>query len=306
MTVITSRPMQTDEDFQRMYALLIDTVPITPIGFNWDMRRLEGKRFYSNDLEADRLLGRPVQLWETADGDLAGYVLPEGTGDAHLQVHPDYRHLEEEMIVWAEEHLSAPGEDGQYAVEFMVNEYDAHRQRLLTERGYEKMSNGGMSRHLRFGKGTIPEMVIAEGYTLRTTHPDDLADCQGIADLLNAAFNRDFHNAEEYQNFARCAPSFRRDLDLVIVAPDGTFAVYVGIPYDAVNRRGIYEPVCTHPAHQRRGLARALMLEGLHRLKTLGAIDATVDTGDMVPANALYSAMGFTEAYRVYGWRKNI
>jgi mycothiol synthase len=301
---ITCRPMQVDEDFERMRALLIDTVPITPIGFNWDMRRLDGKRFYSADLGADRLLARPVQLWETAGGELAGYVLPEGTGDAHLQVHPDYRHLEEEMILWAEEHLSAPGEDGQPELEFMVNEYDAHRQRLLTERGFEKMNYGGMSRHLRFGKGIIPQPVIAEGYTLRTTNPEDRADCQGIADLLNAAFNRDFHNAEEYQNFARNAPSFRQDLDLVMVAPDGRFAAYVGIPYDEVNRRGIYEPVCTHPDHQRKGLARALMLEGLHRLKAMGAVDATVDTGDMIPANALYSALGFTEAYKAYGWRK--
>jgi mycothiol synthase len=302
--LITSRPMQTNEDFWRMRTLLIDTVPITPIGFNWDMRRLDGKRFYSSDLEADRLLGRPVQLWEAADGELVGYVLSEGAGDAHLQVHPDYRYLEEEMITWAEAYLSAPDEDGRSGLEMVVQEYDAHRQRLLAGRGFEKMPYGGMSRYLRLGKGEIPEPAIAEGYTLRTTHPTDLADCQRIADLLNAAFNRDFHNAEEYQNFARCAPSFRQDLDLVMVAPDGSFAAYVGIPYDEANRRGIFEPVCTHPAHQRKGLARALMLEGLHRLKAIGAVDATVDTGDMVPANALYSAMGFTEAYRAYVWRK--
>ena len=42
------------------------------------------------------------------------------------------------------------------------------------------------------------------------------------------------------------------------VAPDGSFAAYVGIPYDEANRRGIYEPVCTHPDHQRQGLARRI------------------------------------------------
>lgn len=300
---ITCRPMQED-DFWRMRALLVDTVPITPVGFNWDMRRLDGKRFHNENLEADRLLSRPVQLWETNDGELVGYVLPEGTGDAHVQIHPDYRYMEGEMIAWAVEHLAAPGDDGRRAVEFHVQEYDAHRQRLLTEQGFEKMDYGGMIRHMRLGKGTFPQPVVSEGYTLRTTHPEDLADCQQIADLLNAAFGRNFHNAREYQNFTRHAPSFHCNLDLVMVAPDGVFAAYVGVPYDVTNRRGVYEPVCTHPDHQRRGLARALMLEGLHRLRAMGAVDAIVDTGDMIPANALYSALGFTEAYKGYAWRK--
>ncbi|MBX2997017.1 MAG: GNAT family N-acetyltransferase [Caldilineaceae bacterium] len=300
---ITSRPMQTEDDYWPMRALLIDTVPITPIGFNWDMRRLDGKRFYSADLKADRLLSRRVQLWE-ADGELIGYVLPEGRGDAHLQIHPDYRHIEDEMVRWAEQNLAAPAQSGQCEIEIYVQEYDVHRQRILAERGFAKMDYGGMVRHMRLGKGTIPSPTVYEGYTLRITDPEDLADCQGIADLLNAAFGRNFHNAAEYQNFTRCAPSFHRELDLVMVAPDGVFAAYVGIPYDEANRRGIYEPVCTHPDHQRKGLARALMLEGLHRLRAMGALDATVDTGDMIPANALYTALGFTEAYKGYAWKK--
>ena len=99
-------------------------------------------------------------------------------------------------------------------------------------------------------------------------------------------------------------PSFRCELDLVAVAPDGTFAAYVGIPYDEANRLGIFEPVCTHPDHLRRGLARALMTEGLLRLWAMGAQEAIVGTGDMVAANGLYTGMGFTEAYRNWIWRK--
>jgi ribosomal protein S18 acetylase RimI-like enzyme len=296
--------MRNEDDYWPMRALLIDTVSITPIGFNWDMRRLDGKRFYSKDLKADRLLSRPVQLWEAADGELIGYVLPEGRGDAHLQIHPDYRHIEDEMIRWAEENLAVLAENGQREVEIYVQEYDAHRQRILAERGFEKMDYGGMIRHMRLGRQMISKPVVSAGYTLRATNPEDLADCQGIADLLNAAFGRNFHNAEEYQNFTRHASSFHRELDLVMVAPDGVFAAYVGIPYDEVNRRGIFEPVCTHPDHQRKGLARALMFEGLHRLKAMGAVDVTVDTGDMIPANALYTALGFTEAYKGYAWKK--
>ena len=302
---ITARLMQQDDDYTQMRHLLLDTVPITPIGFNWDMRRLDGKRFYNADLAANRLLQRPVQLWEAGDGRLAGYVVSESPGDAHLQVHPDFRYLEVEMVAWAEANLAVvPQAGGARELEIYVYEYDALRQQIFTARGYEKLSYGGMCRHMRLGAQPLPVPEVADGYTLRTTDPADLDDCQRIADLLNAAFGRDFHNAQEYQHFAQYAPCFRRDLDLVMVAPDGSFAAYIGVPYDDANRRGIFEPVCTHPDHQRKGLARALMFEGLHRLRAIGALDATVDTGDAVAANAFYTAMGFTEAYRGYAWRK--
>jgi mycothiol synthase len=301
----TSRPMRGDDDFRSMRDLLVRTVPITPVGFNWDVRRLDGRRFYHADLAANSLLERPVQLWEGQDGGLAGFVLPESRDDAHLQVHPDCRHLEDEMIAWAEENLAAPAEDGKHRqLEVYVYDYDVLRQRLLAARGFEKTDGWGMIRHMRLGGQPLARPVVAEGYVLRTTRPEDPADCQQIADLLNAAFGRTFHNAREYRNFTLHAPSFRGDLDLVAEAPGGTFGAYVGIPYDEVNRLGIFEPVCTHPAHRRKGLAQALMQEGLLRLRALGAVEVTVDTGNMVPANRLYEGIGFTEAYRGHAWRK--
>jgi hypothetical protein len=48
------------------------------------------------------------------------------------------------------------------------------------------------------------------------------------------------------------------------------------------------------------------MFEGLHRLKAPGASDVFVGTGDMIPANALYEAAGFTEACTGYNWVKVI
>jgi len=307
MTPLTthSRPMRDDADYWKMRDLLIQCAPITPVGLNWDMRRLDGKRFYNANDEENRLLNRPVQLWEDSAGRLLGYVLPEGKGDAYAQIHPDYRFIEDEMIAWAEGHLAAPaGAEGRLRLEFYVCEYDVLRQRLLAGRGFSKTDDWGIIRHMRLGRQPLTKPRLADGYTLRETRPEDLADCRRIADLLNAAFRRTFHNAQEYQNFTRQAPSFRRELDLVAEAPDGTFGAYVAIPYDAVNRWGIVEPVCTHPEHRRKGLAQALLQEGFLRLREMGGLEVTVDTGDMVPANALYDSLGFTEAYKSFAWVK--
>lgn len=300
-----SRPLCGDEDFWRVQNLLIETYPITALGFNWDIRRWEGKRFYDAIPAWDPDFPPRVRLWEIEEGQLVGVVNPEGTGDAYLQLHPEYRHLEDEMMAWAEEHLAAPTEDvSRRQLYIEAYEYDELRQQVLEQRCYEKTEHYGFTRRLRFTDQPVARPTIVEGYTLRATRADDSSDDQRIADLLNAAFNRDFHNAIEYHNFTKFAPSFRRELDLVAIAPDGSFAAYVGIPYDETNRRGIFEPVCTHPDHRRRGLGKALMLEGLHRLKVRGALDATVGTGSMIPANRLYDSIGFTEKVRAYVWRK--
>ncbi len=298
-----ARPLHGDADFWRVRELLVETYPHTPLGFNWDVRRWDGSRFHHATPDwAERCAGR-VQLWETASGQLVGVVNPEGEGDAYLQVHPAFRLLEPEMVAWADEHLSKPNADGHRQLEIFVYDYDAQRQQLLKNRGYTQMNYGGVVRRLRLNEKTPEPVALASGYQLRTTEPDDLANCQRIADLLNAAFNRNFHTAVEFQNFTRQAPCFRPALDLVAVAPDGSFAAYVGIAYDEANRHAVFEPVCTHPQHQRRGLARALMCEGLHRLKALGAADVSVDTGDMIPANRLYDSIGFTEVCLGHVWR---
>jgi mycothiol synthase len=58
-----------------------------------------------------------------------------------------------------------------------------------------------------------------------------------------------------------------------------------------------FEPVCTAPEHQRKGLARALMVTGLSILRAKGIQTVYVDAaGDNPASNALYEQMGFTQA----------
>lgn len=298
------------EDYWPIHRLIDETFSITPVGFNGDIRRWEGKRFYDKNRGGNPDWHKNSQLWQQPSGQPVAVTHPDSPGYPALLIHPDFRRLEPEMIGWAETHLAKtleegkPLEEGKSEIQFYVYDYDVQRRRLLEDRGYQKTTSGGAIRRLRFGQQALVQPALKEGYRLRTTNPADDADAQQIAKLLNAAFNRDFHNAAEYQNFARLAPSFQPDLDLVAVAPDGTFAAYVGIPYDRANQLGIFEPVCSHPDHRRKGLARALMQAGLLRLRSLGARYAMVDTGDMVPANRLYDTIGFGETHQGHYWRR--
>lgn len=299
---IRTRPVDSEEAFWQVRAFLIDVASITPFGLNWEVRRWEGKYFYA--AQPGWRAGWRAQMWQTTDGRMVAVVHPEGQGDAHIQIHPDFRHLEPELVAWAEEHLAADTEDGTRTLSIDVMAYDVWRQRVLTERGFQETSSGGVVRHMRLGAQPLAQPELAAGYTIRSTNPDDLRDCQGVADILNAAFNRSFHTAAEYQTFARLSPSFHAGLDLVAVAEEGAFAAYVGVPYEPHNHLAIFEPVCTHPDHQRKGLAKALMVHALHEVRRLGAVHVMVGTGDMIPANRLYDSIGFTEAYKDREWRK--
>lgn len=301
----TARPLRNNEDWLRVRQLLIESYPTTPVDFNWDIRRWDGWRFHRDRADWDACWANLVHVWETEGGRIIAAVHPENGGDACLQVNPDYRYLENEMLAWAEENLAIPASNQYRQLRVFAFEYDALRQRLLEQRAYEKMPWSGVTRRLRLDKQPLSPRPIAEGYTLRTTRPD-LADYQRVADVLNASFGRDFHTARELYSFMTLSPSFRHELDFVAETADGSFAAYVGLTFDEANRRGIFEPVCTHPAHRRRGLAQTLMFEGLRRLKTLGAQYAYVSTGDSVPANQLYESVGFAEVYTGYIWRKQL
>lgn len=303
----TSRALRDDADIGQIRALLLATYPLTAVDWNWEIRRWDGWCYHRAEAAWNPRWTETVQLWET-DGRVVGAVHPEDGGDAHLQIHPDYRHLiEEEMFAWAEEHLAAvEAQSGKRRLVTFVFDYDVPRQHLLTRRGYEKTLYGGVSRRLRLGRRPLPTPLPAEGYTIRTTRAGDAYDQQGVADILNAAFNRTIHSAAEIAAFTAGSPSFRHDLDLVAAAPDSSFAAYVGLTFDEQNRRGIVEPVCTHPAHRRLGLARALIIEGLWRLREMGATDVYVGTGDDVGANRFYDAVGFTEAYQGSIWQKTM
>ena len=105
----------------------------------------------------------------------------------------------------------------------------------------------------------------------------------------------------------RAAPVYRRDLDLVAAAPDGTFAAYAIVWYDPASAVGEFEPVGTHPDFRRRGAARTVMLEGLRRLRELGARRALVASSANNPASIrLYESVGFALADREQFYRAQL
>jgi mycothiol synthase len=76
---------------------------------------------------------------------------------------------------------------------------------------------------------------------------------------------------------------------------------------DEENKLGHYEPVGTNPEFRRMGLSKAVLWEGLRRLKARGATEATVMPIETEPvAMALYHAAGFQPMNKVVSYTKSI
>lgn len=250
-----------------------------------------------------------ISLWETPSGEIIAVLLPIDPGSAHLQVHPGLRTpaLEEEMLAVAEERLAAREADGTRRLTVWACAEDALRQRLLAQRGYVRGDDAERTWR-RLLDAPIPDVPLPPGYCVRSLGDglEFLERCyaSGLGfhdgDIRVAVDNRT--DPTWYRNIQN-APLYRRDLDLVAVAPDGSIASFCTVWFDDVTRSGLYEPVATVPEHQRRGLARAVITEGLRRLQRMGAVVASVG-GFSPAANALYSSVMSSDCIVTESWVK--
>jgi ribosomal protein S18 acetylase RimI-like enzyme len=143
----------------------------------------------------------------------------------------------------------------------------------------------------RESEGAPAPPPLPDGYAIRPLHgPEEL---QARVDVHRSAFPTSRLNVPKYERLTRM-PHYRFEDDIVVEAPDGSFAAFAMAWWDPAGRVGEFEPVGTHPAHQRRGLARALLTFGLDRYFERGArvVQVYADASEAGP-EALYEAIGF-------------
>ncbi len=95
----------------------------------------------------------------------------------------------------------------------------------------------------------------------------------------------------------KAVPSYRPELDLVVLAPDGGPAAFALGWYDDLSRSVLFEPVGTSPEHERQGLSQAVCTAVMKKARDLGAAQAVVGPrgDDAYPApRRLYATLGFS------------
>lgn len=293
---LSRRNYSTEDDYWRIRDFLREVMSLNGLReLSWHVARFDYWRWHGVENLGQGRLEETVFIWETPTGQIAAVLNPEEPGNAFLQVHPQYRtpELEEEMVALAEKHLAKANAIGGPQLRLWADSQDTLRHEILSRHGFRRLDSGEGAevQHHRLLTESIPETSMISSYIIRALGDglELLERCyaSGLGfhnDIRTAVENRDESNW--YRNI-QTAPLYRRDLDLIAVAPDGAIAAFCTIWFDDVTRTAYFEPVATVPAHRRRGLGKAVLLEGLRRLKRLGATVAFVG-GYSTVANALY------------------
>ncbi len=302
---LTMRSYQTEDDYYHIRAFLRRVMLLNGVREkSWHVARFDYWRWHGILNLRDGQLETDVFLWHAADGELVGVLNREEAGNAYLQVHPHLRtpELEDAMIALAEERLAVL-EEGQRVLAVWSDAEDSLRPAILRRRGYAR-SAVAESQWRRDLRAPVPEPVVPAGYVVRA-----LGDGEDELAARSRASWRAFHRGEPDQGYPGHAwypnlqrgPLYRRDLDIVAVAPGGEIASFATAWYDDVTRSAYFEPVATTPEHIRRGLARAVMTAAMRRLQLLGATLAFVGGYETV-ANAVYAAVLSPEHDRSEKW----
>jgi predicted N-acetyltransferase YhbS len=289
------RPYNHASDYERVGRFLVKTHDTTGPHVNWLQPRWEYMHYHPY---VKRLDLTSIGVWE-ADGEVVGVVHPEHSmSPAYFEVDPEYAALKDDMLSYAEEHLSMTS-DGGRRLSVYINDRDSEFRRLARDRGYvltdtcEPMS--GFQIPYRF-----PPISVPDGFRLKSLAEDN--DLRKLHRVLWRGFGHGDEPPDdgiEERKFMQEAPNYRHDLNLVVEAPDGNFAAYCGMWYEPVHAIAYVEPVATDPDYRRMGLGKTAVLEGVWRCGGLGATVAYV--GSAMP---FYLSLGFRQIYNRSAWQR--
>jgi ribosomal protein S18 acetylase RimI-like enzyme len=225
-----------------------------------------------------------TRLWLDADDRLVAFALVDHYDN--LVFEADWRRaddwLEGEIIAWglACVQRGKPADGFPCSLDASCREDDLSRVALLERNHFIRQE----LRSLHFTRPLAEPIalpVLPEGFSLRPV--DGAVETQAWVALHRAAFGTENMTEEERLAMTQ-SPDYDPVLDLVAVAPDGRLAGYCSCSFNRSENQaagrsvGYADPVAVHPDFQRLGLAKALLLAGLHALKQHGIETAALGT----------------------------
>ncbi|MEW6242009.1 MAG: GNAT family N-acetyltransferase [Chloroflexota bacterium] len=266
---------------------------------------------YPSRVDLHELLQSPVvqsrtRLWFDGE-ELVAFALVDEYNNLLFDCSPvNLEWLGDEIVQWGVDCLK-PG--GARTLDANCRESDITRIFFLESHGFKRKNEETISM-LRDLIQPIPEAQLPAGFVIRSVKGE--TEASALAELHRAAFGSDYMTTENRLAMMR-VPDYDPSLDLVVTAPDGSLAAYCMCSISeeenrATGRReGQTDPVATHPRFQKMGLARALLLKGLHLLKERGMDFAGLGTSSENTAmQKTAESVGFYVTLRKIWFEKEI
>ncbi len=308
---INARPYNGIEDFHKMTHILREGRKASRHSGYIHIGDLNWWAYYITPRH--NTMNETSYIWEDDNGAVLGWsLLSPHYGLFDLFVHPDERSSERRahMLSWTEERMiEVQRQRGKNRVGIgSLWQGDDVWMNLLAKHGYALDTEEHQYVYMVHPLVDIPEATLPDGFVVRSVRGEE--DVEARAEVHRAAWARpnfeSFMTAERYREFMK-APDYRPELDIVAVAPDGRFGASAMVWLDEENALGHYEPVGTNPEFRRMGLGKAVLWEGLRRVRALGATDATVCPLENDPvAMGLYTSAGFQPVNKIVSYTKTI
>jgi GNAT superfamily N-acetyltransferase len=278
----TSQPGFT-EDFHRVREFLVRINALNPIHYDFEWGRWEWG-FSLPYLDTTNL--SKIGVWEDNDKIVAAVTYEQGLGDAYFCLDPQYAFLKTDILLHAKNILCTI--EGKIKV--LINNADREFQRIAGQHGFKPTQNSEATAVMDINPQHIA-YTLPQGYSI--TSMADSYDLIRFNRVLWRGFN---HEGEplttekqlEERRISLSGPHLNHNLCIAVVAPNGEFASYCGMWYDARTEYALVEPVATDPTYRKLGLGKAAVLEAVKRCGQLGAKQAYVGSSQQ-----FYYQLGF-------------
>lgn len=240
-----------------------------------------------------------IGLWRENGKIVAADVFDTTLDDVYPLCLPGYERLYPRLIAYALDGMRAGNPD----FHLMIDERNEPLKRLARLAGLAPTDFCDRAARIDLDEDDPLSAPLPDGF--RITDLSETRDYRQYLLCLHRGFGHEeagepFVWNGEAEDSARAALE-RTHADLTlklnVVAPNGEFACHCGFWHDSRARLSLIEPLATVPAYRRMGLARALVTEGLSRVRARGARFAVVGS-----SQPFYYAVGMRPSAVFRGW----
>lgn len=257
------------EDYHKVRAFLIRLGYSEYTYARWDWMTTHGY--------LDKSAVGKIGVWEDDEQIVGTATFDCRLGTAFCLALPEYAFLKKDMLLYAKENLSKNGKFG-----VVISDLDSKFQDIAAELGFIASVENDNDAIFYIDK-TSTEYKLPHGFHI--TSIKETFDMHQYLRVLWKGFNHElngegeflFSEEKERESIkAMLRPNVDLDIKVAAVAPDGNFAAYCGMWYDPKAGYAVIEPVATDPQYRKMGLGKAVVLEGIKRVRALGARTALV------------------------------
>ena len=253
----------------------------------------------------DPVAAQPAQeaIWLWRDGTrMVGFGWAEAPDWLELQVDPSYPAVADEILEWFEDWSDAQTQ----SVQVMA---DDPSEAALTAAGFAAQPHASHFSRLLLDLDELQGVPWAPGYQLQPM--TGMTEAAARASCHVASWSDVGTSAMTGSSYAALMSTwpYRSDLDWVAVDGAGDMVASCLVWLDASTGVGLVEPVGCVPEHRGRGLASAVVLAALVRLREIGGRRAVVSArGDAhhPGPRQLYRSLGFRPVARTMTWSRSI